>query len=40
MAFILSQFMTEVDARRLVAAFYVVVTSGVFVFLAVMLLLS
>lgn len=39
MALIL-QFMTKVDAERLVTAFYVVVTSGVFAFLVVMLLLS
>jgi hypothetical protein len=40
MAFILSQFMAEAGARRVVTTFYAVITSGVFAFLALMLLLS
>jgi hypothetical protein len=40
MALILSQFMSDANAKRLMRAFHVVLTGCVFTFLAMMILLS
>jgi hypothetical protein len=40
MALMLSQFIPEADAERLVTAFHVALTGGVFAFLAMMIVLS